>query len=338
MNRKWLNVASVCLTGSALLALGIQEACAGSTLLAVKTTTAPKLDGTVDTVWNKGAAVTISVAGGKNLPGGKTNVTLKALYTDTMVYFLAQYKDPTQSLMRHPWQKQVNGSWKKLKTPNAADDENRYYEDRLSLIWNINTPLFETKGCAAACHLGEGKPYGNMYTPKVGQTLDMWHIKSVRTVPVGQADDQYIDSTRFGKGNEDAGRHSDPKISGGVTDNENASKTMPMYALLGNKIAPPYWLLNNQKTLFNNSKYKAGDTVPSIIVAPIKGDRGDVAAKMLWKNGVWTYEFSRKRVTTSKLDVQFNNLAKSYAFGVAAFDNSEVRHAHHTGVQFLRFK
>jgi hypothetical protein len=337
MNRKFLNVSNILWVSGALIA-GTQQAYAANPLVAAKATIAPKLDGVVDAVWSKGVAVIIPVGGGKNLPAGKTNVSLKALYTDTMVYFLAQYKDPTQSLMRHPWQKQANGSWAKLKTPNATDDENKYYEDRLALIWDINTPTFTTQGCAAACHLGEKKPYGNMYTPKAGQTLDMWHIKSVRTVPVGQADDQYIDSTRFSAANGDAGRHSDPKISGGYKDNENAGKTMPMYALLGNKVAPPYWLLDAQKVPFDNTKYKAGDTVPSIIVAPVKGDRGDIAAKMLWKNGVWTYEFARKRVTGSKFDVQFNNLAKSYAFGVSVFDNSEVRHAYNNGVLTLKFK
>lgn len=337
MNRKWLNMASACVAGGVFL-MGTQEVLGNGVLVAAKTATEPTLDGVVDAVWGKGTALIIPVGGGKNLAGGKTNVTLKALYTNTMVYFLAQYKDPTQSLMRHPWQKQANGSWKKLKTPNAVDDENKYYEDRLSLVWNINTPTFETQGCAAACHLGEKKPYGNMYTPKAGQTLDMWHIKSVRTVPVGQADDQYIDSTHFSAANADAGRHSDPKISGGYKDNENAGKTMPMYALLGNKVAPPYWLLDAKKVPFDNTKYKAGDKVPSIIVAPTKGDRGDIAAKMLWKNGVWTYEFARKRATGSKFDVQFNNVAKSYAFGVAAFDNSEVRHAYSAGVQVMTFK
>jgi hypothetical protein len=339
MGRKWLNVASVCLA-SGVLVTGTQEAWGNGVLVAAKTATAPKLDGVVDALWGKGKALTIPVMGGKNLPGGKANVTVKALYTDTMVYFLAQYKDSTQSLMRHPWQKQADGSWKKLKTANAEDDENKYYEDRLALLWNISTPGFETQGCTVACHTGEtGKAYGNKYTPKAGQTLDLWHIKGVRTAPVGQGDDQYVDSTRFNKDSSpDAGRKSDPKTSGGYSNNENPSKTMPMYALLGNKVAPPYWLLDAKKAPFDNARYKAGDKVPSIIVAPAKGDRGDIAAKMLWKNGVWTYEFARKRVTGSKFDVQFNNLAKSYAFGVSVFDNAEVRHARDVGVEKLTFQ
>ena len=36
---------------------------------------------------------------------------------------------------------------------------------------------------------------------------------------------------------------------------------------------------------------------------------------------------SRKLVTGSKFDVQFSNLDVRYAFGFAAFDNAQVRHA-----------
>ncbi|MDH3444441.1 MAG: ethylbenzene dehydrogenase-related protein, partial [Deltaproteobacteria bacterium] len=47
----------------------------------------------------------------------------------------------------------------------------------------------------------------------------------------------------------------------------------------------------------------------------------------VWNNGVWTVEMSRKFKTGSKFDVQFDDLGKSYAFGVAVFDNAQVRHA-----------
>jgi hypothetical protein len=339
MNSKWFKLALACMAGGTLIA-GTQQACAGGVLLATKTTQAPTLDGVVDTLWSKALPLTIPVYAGRNLPGGKTSVTVKALYTNDMVYFLAQYKDSTQSLMRHPWQKQADGSWKKLKTPNAEDDENRYFEDRLALLWNISTPAFETQGCMAACHQGEkGKAYGNKYTPGSGQKLDLWHIKSVRTVPVGQGDDQYVDNTKFNAiKSPDAGRKGDPNTGGGYKDNENAGKTQPLYALLGNKVAPPYWILDAKKVAFDNTKYKVGDKVPSILVAPFKGDRASLSAKMTWKNGVWTYEIARKRVTGSPFDVQFKDATKAYAFGVSIFDNAEVRHAYDLGVETLKFK
>ena len=46
---------------------------------------------------------------------------------------------------------------------------------------------------------------------------------------------------------------------------------------------------------------------------------------------------SRKLVTGSKFDVQWNDLGKRYAFGFAAFDNAQVRHATADEPSFLVF-
>jgi hypothetical protein len=115
-------------------------------------------------------------------------------------------------------------------------------------------------------------------------------------------------------------------------------KKGPKFALKGNKPAPPYWIVEGEKEAFDDSKYKAGDEVPGIIVSPITGDRGDIAARFTWKDGVRTVEFSRKLVTGSEFDVQFNDLKKQYAFGVAIFDNAQVRHGYSPGVLKLVFE
>jgi Ethylbenzene dehydrogenase len=47
---------------------------------------------------------------------------------------------------------------------------------------------------------------------------------------------------------------------------------------------------------------------------------------------VWTVVIARKLVTNSEFDVQFNDMKKEYAFGVAIFDNAQVRHAYNGGV------
>jgi hypothetical protein len=65
--------------------------------------------------------------------------------------------------------------------------------------------------------------------------------------------------------------------------------------------------------------------VPSIIVAPFTGDRGDISAKIVHKDGVRTSVFWRKLGTGSGYDVQFTDPKKEYAFGVAVFDNAQVR-------------
>ncbi len=79
-------------------------------------------------------------------------------------------------------------------------------------------------------------------------------------------------------------------------------------------------------------------STPLTIVSPFAGDRGDIAAKHAWKDGVWTLVMARKLVTNSEFDVQFRDTKKEYAFGVAIFDNAQVRHAYSTGVFRMKFE
>jgi hypothetical protein len=256
-----------------------------------------------------------------------------------MVYFLIDYKDSTESLRREPWQKQADG-WKQQKDPNdKGGDNNLYYEDKLAIIWNISSPAFEQRGCLSACHTGEGKPFGNKYTANPGELLDMWHWKGVRTGTVGQIDDQYVDSTRYDKDKAPAaGRKNDPKTAGGYANNVSDDKKGPKFALPGNKPAPPYWIVDTEKEPFDDSKYKVGDEVPGIIVAPFTGDRGDVTAKHVWKDGVRTIVIARKLATAGEFDVQFKDMKKEYAFGLSVFDNAQVRHAYSPAVLKLKFE
>jgi hypothetical protein len=46
----------------------------------------------------------------------------------------------------------------------------------------------------------------------------------------------------------------------------------------------------------------------------------------------------RKLATGSEYDVQFTDLKKEYAFGVAVFDNAQGRHAYTPGVLRLKFE
>jgi hypothetical protein len=326
--------------GIAIGAAGAVDAQQTNVLVSKKVTAAPPMEPVTGDAWKGARPLTFKAIGGKNLPSGSTDIALYSVYTSDTIYFLMQYKDPTQSFQRTPWVKQADGSWKQLKdADDKGGDNNKYYEDKMALIWNINSPAFETRGCLAACHTGEGKPFGNKYLPNPGEKADIWHWKSVRTGSVGQIDDQYLDATRYDKDKApEAGRKSDPKTGGGYADNINEAKNGPMFALKGNKPAPPYWIVDVEKEPFDDSKYKAGDEVPGIIVAPFSGDRGDISVKAAWKDGTWTLVFSRKLVTNSEFDVQFNDLKKQYAFGVAVFDNAQVRHAYTPGVLKLAFE
>ncbi len=344
MRRTWNTMWTVALIVSGV-ALGVAttptDAQQQKNLVATKVASAPATDGTLDATWTRAPLTTVKVMGGKNLPGGTTDVAMRAVYTTDRLYVLLQYKDATESFRRSPWQKQTDGSWKKLEDPNdKGGDNNLYYEDKVAVVWNINTPSFEQKGCMTACHTGEGKPFGNKYTPNAGERLDMWHAKFVRgAASIAQIDDQYVDHTRFDAVTApDAGRKGDPKTGGGYVDNVADDKKGPKFALKGNKPSPPYWIVDGEKEAFDDSKYKAGDEVPGIVVAPFAGDRGDISGTAVWKDGAWTLVMTRKLVTGSQFDVQFDDMKKAYAFGVAVFDNAQVRHAFSPGVLKLVFE
>jgi Ethylbenzene dehydrogenase len=70
--------------------------------------------GAADPAWAQAKPVTVALAGGANFKGGKTTATIKAVYSGDMLYMLVQYDDPTNSIRRFPYQKQTDGSWKKL--------------------------------------------------------------------------------------------------------------------------------------------------------------------------------------------------------------------------------
>ena len=305
-----------------------------TTLLAMKVAAPPVLDGTAaDAVWRSAQPLTFKVFGGNNFGGtGETTVTMKAVTSGDSIYFLIQYADPTESLRRGPFQKQADGSWKKLKDPqDKGGDDNLYYEDKWSVIWNINDSIegFNKDGCGVFCHAGEpGKPFGNKYTSKAGEVGDMWHHKGSRNGVFGFVDDQYVDSTRFdAQKSPNAGRKGDPGgpdykgfnlVSGKPEFMAKAQKP-------GNK-GGAYYIKDGDQVAFADT-FQAGDEVPSYVVFPLKADRGDIKVAYKWAKGQYTYEVSRKLTTGSPYDVQFDKAGKAYYFSFAAFDNAQVRHA-----------
>ncbi len=315
-----------------------------SPLVSVYVKEGPELDGVADEeLWAGAEAVEIPVSGGAN--NGETTVVLKSVYTDDTVYFLVTWEDPTESFLREPWEMQKDGSWAQLKDPDDKGGDNKlWYEDKLAFIWPIDNsiPGFETAGCFTVCHAGEDsdvKPFGNKYTAEEGQMGDIWHWKSVRNL--NQVHDQYLDSTRYSKDTPDAGRHGDPKDSGGYVDNKNEDGTLPAFMPAGDdfpKDGSPGYILDSEKVPFDPAVFQAGDRLPGIVKAEFVGDAGDIAAGWKWEDGAWTLEFGRKLVTESEYDVQFDDLTATYYFGVAAFDNAQVRHAFEVGATAFTFQ
>ena len=221
------------------LALSAIPALAQKALVSVKTDQAPTIDGTVDAAWEKAPAYKIALDETPYKPEGfkgltKTNVTMKSMYDKDSIYLLLQWADPTRSIERNPWVKQPDGKWKQLKAADSTGHDNTYYEDKLGILWNINAAGFDKKGCDVACHKARGgkiagiedKSPGRKYL-EPGETVDMWHWKAVRTGPVGQVDDQYIDDTKDPTKNADWGRKGDAKTGGGYVEQRQQGQDRP---------------------------------------------------------------------------------------------------------------
>ncbi len=314
-----------------------------NTLVAAKVASGPNLNAfEADPAWARARPLSVSFSGGANLVGGETTGTLKAVYAGDTLYMRVQYKDPTNSMRRIPFQKQADGSWKQVTDPkDKGGDNNLTYEDKWAMIWPIDNSIkgFEDQGCAVVCHEGEGKPYGNKYTRNPGEVGDMWHMKSVRTIPMGYVDDQYVDHTRFSPQTRNAGRKSDPGTASGEY---TALKLVDGKPPVMNRDGKPanaggtYYIRRGDEVPFVD-RFKPGDELAAHVSNPLVGDRADIRAVNKWENGVVTTVLSRKLQTGSKYDVQFDP-ARRYAFGWAIFDNAAVRHATPDDALFMVFQ
>jgi hypothetical protein len=317
-------------------------------LTSVPVDAAPTLDGMADEAfWEEAVPLEVGVRRGAN--NSDTIVFLKSVYTDDMVYFLVTWEDPTQSFLRFPWEMQDDGTWLQLRDPgNVGGDENVWYEDKFAFIWEINEIEFwADEGCFAACHRAgddndeSGKPYGNKFTENEDGLGDIWHWKSVRNL--NQLHDQYLDGTRWSEDTPSAGRHSDPADSGGYSnnvDNTDSNAVVPAFMPPGDDFArdgSPGYILASEAVPFDASLFEPGDRIPGIVISEFEGDGGDIAAGWMWADGVWTLELGRALVTGSEFDVQFEDLSATYLFGVAPFDNAQVRHSFHNGVLSFMF-
>lgn len=331
----------------------------------------PVIDGFFDPVWPMAAPVHLRLTGGW---GQAQFVSVKAAYDGTYLYMLLSWADDRASVRRQPWVKQADGSWKTLaaKTPLPADEatweqymgtnfaeENtaRFnYEDKLGIIWNTYGPStvagFEQSGCAALCHDPSqsnrpGTTYNysaqekaaKKYTNAPAEIADMWHWKLVRNDHHGKADDQYVRYWVPGPdGAANGGRASDSGDPGYA--NNPSLDGRPQYRGVSTT-APPYYILDHQKVLLTASDLDArpvGTEIPNMITSGPTGNRADLDAKGLHNTGTWNVEIRRKLVTGDPHDVQFDDLTRSYAFGVAIFDNAQIEHRYMPLVAKLVFK
>ncbi|HEV8440022.1 MAG TPA: hypothetical protein VGT40_18180, partial [Methylomirabilota bacterium] len=93
MKRSWKWTLPAAL--AVVLVVGPLDAQQKNVLVSKKVATPPAIDTTIEDLWKEAPPLTVKVVGGRNLPGGSTEVTLRSVYSGDTVYFLMQYKDPT---------------------------------------------------------------------------------------------------------------------------------------------------------------------------------------------------------------------------------------------------
>jgi len=208
-------------------------------LLALKTATVPTIDGVVDLIWANAQKLDFIPAvpdPGNGLFAGYIGdtypVTLRAMYDDQYIYFLAEYADKDQSQKVAPWYfNPTTKLWAKEGSARTYDangilTREGFGEDKIAMLWNIDnsTPKFTTQTCYASCHVFT--PYNdyaavgtlvakvgktaldslvtsptyrsnsasaNHYTNGANEKIDMWWMQPSKGLSYGKMDDNYQD-------------------------------------------------------------------------------------------------------------------------------------------------
>lgn len=317
---------------------------AQTTVTSVKVPAGPVIDGKMDEIWTKAAGFKLTVAGGELK--APIEVSMRSVYTESDVYFLFQWKDADESLNR---MREYDGTkWVKVKGN----------EDRFNLMWSIEDSIagFNTAGCAVLCHaaskeliqqtgakqnlsaeaIAEVVPMG-MWTNAANEKGDLWHWKVHRTNPVGQADDTYVQNVLAISDEDITGRKGDKKEAGGYGD--NFVKGLPKYTFKTPPADVRILLKENAVEVTPATTFKAGDKLPNEVLAPFVGSRGDISAKGVWSNGMWTLEEKRALVTNNPDDIQFKDVTKGYFFAISVHDNGDgAEHGFQAGAAQLKFE
>jgi len=279
--------------------------------------------------WSQAKEAKMVLTGAGKFEGKNIELKTKSVYTKDEILFRFEWPDKDKSMEKNAW-KFSGGKWNKIKAN----------EDRLGLVFEINRiDKFATKGCAVMCH-NESKNEKEWYYAVSSQKekADMWHWKSVRSNPVGYAEDGYV---AFNATKEpEKGRKRDAGSGTKAKNNRTKDKSGPAYMQDPSKSAsiPGTLLVAQAVEIKNATGFKDGDQIPGYMLQPgWKDSFGDVKAKGAWQNGKWTVMMSRKLNTGYDDDIQFNT-RKKYPFSLAVFDNSGEHDSYNAEPLKLQFK
>jgi hypothetical protein len=284
--------------------------------------------------WEKAASLEIRLVNGAGFDFGETRAVLRALYNDTHIFFRIQWDDPVYNRLYRPWIK-TDGGWMHLNP--GGSDEKVYNEDKMAILFPLEKdPDFEKYGCSIYCHNDAESGFGKHWTPGE-RIVDVWHWKSVRTDPLGYADDKYWQGLgKLAAGSQ--GRHGDPGTEG-YLNNVVDGISNPVMLPTGIDSILMGALLQTKAEIYTKAaagKFPEGSAVPGVIIYEATGDRADIRCRSTYNKGAWTVWMMRKLDTGSRYDVIFEP-GKEYDFAMTAFDHSSFRHAYNQQAYCLVF-
>ncbi len=296
-------------------------------LVAKKVKSAPANAGSSQ--WDKAKESKIVLTGAGKFEGKNLELKSKSVYTKDEVFFRFEWSDKDKSMNKNRW-KFTGGKWNKIKAN----------EDRLGVLFEINrVTKFATKGCAVLCH-NESKNEKEWYyaVNSSKEMADLWHWKSVRSNPVGYAEDGYVKDNP--SKDPEKGRKRDAGSGTKAKSNRTKDKSKPAYMQDPSKSASikGSLLVNEAVKITDAAAFKEGDEIPGyMLYTAWKDSFADVKTKGVWKDGKWTLMMSRKLKTGNDDDVQFNT-KKKYPFATAVFDNSGGENSYNSEPLKLQFK
>lgn len=296
------------------------------------------IDGHFDEApWQSAQSVKVLTVQGNNY-FASTEVEVKMLHNGLSAYMSLRWRDETASYTHLPLVKEKDG-WQVKHDGFAKDDERTYYEDKFAVM------LSQDSGLAGgySIHLGK-KPLPNhpqsrsgrgFHYTEDGTLRDIWHWKAVRVKRMSYLDDNHFASPsppceacpRY-----KAGYRSDPKDSGSFRANWTW--------FLPNTVTPLRLPMPNIKhhessmSWFNTLPYSekaddlpVGTQLPSVLTYEgFEGDRADVAAKGVYKDGYWHLELARNIERDSSFDL---SLQTGLFLWFVPFDHAQSRHSYH---------
>lgn len=280
-----------------------------NTLTAVKVDAA-SLDAAAD-YWGKAPVTAIATkATEEDEPDGPA-VNLQAVYDDQNFAVRLEWADTTESNMNKAW------TWDGTQFTRSKD-----LGDRMGLLFAMeNNPEFASKGCATACHNAEPDPAKWwMGSEDAAVHYDLWQWTAASTNPIGQAQDEVINVLEDPADVESA-THGDVLESGGSLSNVNEAKDGPAY-MNGTDVGASF-IITGEQVPIDTSKLASGALIPTSVLAPWVGSRGDVQAQGTWQDGKWVVVLMRALDTGHDDDLAMTP-PKPYPFGVAVFDHIDL--------------